>query len=80
MTEYVPTELEIGQVAGRRPTSLLYVDRRTKQWVVRDAEGRYWTLTHVTNAWQHRVPFLPSEETRLEPVPGHYKPVLGIPH
>ena len=26
-----------------------------------------------------RQPFYPSEETALEPVPGHYKYMLGLP-
>ena len=31
------------------------------------------------NPWEQRQPFTPAEETELEPVPGHYKYMLGLP-
>ncbi len=57
----------------------LYVDRSSKQWVVLDSEGSFWVLPSVENPWGQRQPFYPTEETELEPVPGHYKNALGLP-
>jgi hypothetical protein len=57
----------------------LYVDRSTQQWIVRDPEGNYWTVPSVENAWEHREPFDPTKGTDLEPIPGHYKYMLGLP-
>jgi hypothetical protein len=56
----------------------LYVDRATQQWVVRDGEGNLWSLPSTDNPWHERQPFTPAEETELEPVPGHYKHMLGL--
>ena len=33
----------------------------------------------TSNPWDERQPFIPAEETELEPVPGHYKQMLGLP-
>ena len=57
----------------------LFVDKSSQQWVVRDAEGNFWLLPAVENPWDHRQPFDPTEETELEPIPGHYKYMLGLP-
>ena len=57
----------------------LYVDRTTQQWIVRDSEGNFWSLSPTDNPWDERQPFFPAEETELEPVPGHYKYMLGLP-
>lgn len=57
----------------------LFVDRSSNQWVVRDAHGSFWTLPSVPNAWDHRVPFDPSDKVELDPIPGHYKAMLGLP-
>ena len=57
----------------------LYVDRATQRWVVRDVEGRLWSLPSTDNPWDERQPFTPAEGTDLEPVPGHYKHMLGLP-
>jgi hypothetical protein len=57
----------------------LFVDRSSQQWIVRDADGNFWLVPSVEQAWEHRQPFEPSEETDLEPVPGHYKHMLGLP-
>ena len=57
----------------------LYVDRSSQQWIVRDPEGMFWLLPSVENPWDHRQPIYPSEDTELEPVPGHYKQMLGLP-
>jgi hypothetical protein len=65
-------------VASKRAVAL-YVDRASQQWVVRDSEGNYWSLPSANNPWDERQPFSPTEETELEPVPGHYKHMLGLP-
>jgi hypothetical protein len=57
----------------------LFVDQSCRQWVVRDPEGCFWMLPSTDNPWEHRQPFYPTEETGLEPVPGHYKDLLGLP-
>ena len=56
----------------------LYVDRVTQQWVARDSEGRFWSLPSAYNPW-HERPFARADETKLDPVPGHYKYMLGLP-
>ena len=58
----------------------LYVDKTSQQWVVRDPEGNFWSLPSTDNPWDERQPFSPTEETELEPVPGHYKYMLGLLH
>lgn len=60
-------------------TRLLYVDRASRRWIVRDANGVYWALPHLENPWRHRVPYQLTADADLEPVPGHYKTILGIP-
>jgi hypothetical protein len=57
----------------------LYVDRTSQQWIVRDTEGNFWSLPPTDNPWDERQPFSPAEYTELEPVPGHYKYLLGLP-
>jgi hypothetical protein len=57
----------------------IYVDRSSQQWVVRDPDGRFWTLAPIDRAWEHRRPFTLTDESELEPVPGHYKSMLGLP-
>ena len=57
----------------------LFVCRSSQQWVVLDPEGNFWILPSVENPWDQRQPFYPTEETELEPVPGHYKYMLGLP-
>lgn len=66
-------------VPERKPTTGLYVDRASGQWVVRDTEGNFWTLPCTATPWDSRRPFSPAEETDLEAVPGHYKFMLGLP-
>ena len=57
----------------------LYVDRSNQQWVVLDPDGNFWAVsTSEGNPWDQRQPFFPTEETVLEPVPGHYKHMLGL--
>jgi hypothetical protein len=57
----------------------LYVEKGSQQWVVLDPEGNFWVVPSDDNPWDHRQPFHPTEETDLEPVPGHYKYMLGLP-
>ena len=57
----------------------LYVDRASQQWVVRGPEGNFWSLPTADNPWDERQPFTPAEDTELQPVPGHYKYMLGLP-
>lgn len=57
----------------------IYVDRSNRQWVVRDSDGAFWSLPSTNNPWGDRQPYSAAEETELEPVPGHYKTVLGLP-
>jgi hypothetical protein len=64
---------------GRKQVTGIYVDRSTGSWVVRDADGNLWVLPLTDNPWDDRRPFSPAEEAELEPVPGHYKNLLGLP-
>jgi hypothetical protein len=64
--------------AGKRVVAL-YVDKASQRWIVRDPEGKFWSLPPTSNPWDERQPFIPAEETALEPVPGHYKQMLGLP-
>jgi hypothetical protein len=57
----------------------LYADRSGGRWIVLDSEGDFWELPAVENPWENRQPFQPTDETELEPVPGHYKHLLGLP-
>ena len=63
----------------RKQGMTLYVDRATQQWIVRDADGNLWVVPSVENAWDHRQQFQLTDETDLEPIPGHYKYMLGLP-
>jgi hypothetical protein len=63
----------------QKPRVTLYVDRSRQQWVVLDRDGNFWIVPSVENPWEQRQPFNPTEETELEPVPGHYKHMLGLP-
>ncbi len=65
--------------AVRKQLAALYVDRSCQQWIVRDPEGTFWILPPVEEPWEHRKPFTPTPEMDLEPVPGHYKDMLGLP-
>jgi hypothetical protein len=60
-------------------TIAIYADRSRQQWVVRDRDGNLWTLPPTEKSWEERQPFVPAEDTELEPVPGHYKSILGLP-
>ena len=64
---------------GTKRMVALFVERSYQQWVVRDPEGNFWLLPSVEDPWGHRQPFYPTPETELEPVPGHYTSMLGLP-
>ena len=66
-------------VAARNRLVALYVDRASHQWIVRDADGAFWSVPWVEDAWDHRRPYELAEETELEQVPGHYIHMLGLP-
>ena len=66
-------------LTASKPVVALFVDKTTRQWIVRDSEGNFWSLPSTDNPWDERQPFFPTEETDLEPVPGHYKDTLGLP-
>lgn len=57
----------------------LYADRSSRQWVVRDPEGNFWVVPPAEQPWDQRQPFQIADDTDLEPVPGHYKALLGLP-
>jgi len=57
----------------------LFADRSSRRWIVRDPEGNFWILPPVNSPWDHREPYQPTEDSDLEPVPGHYKDMLGLP-
>jgi len=79
-TERVEDTRELEEMTGVRRTHVtLYVDRSSQQWVVLDLEGNFWILPNVENPWDQRQPINPTEETELEPVPGHYRHMLGLP-
>lgn len=58
---------------------LLFVDRTTQQWIVRDPEGMLWSVPLTDDAWEHRRPFVVNEDTDLELIPGHYRYMLNLP-
>ena len=66
-------------LAVRKHVVVLYVNRSTQQWVVRDPEGSFWSVPSTEDGWDRREPFQPAEETDLEPIPGHYKYLLRLP-
>lgn len=69
-----------GVLAVRTRVVGIYVDRASQQWVVRDADGNLWLLPSTDNPWGDRRPFTFDGEPDLEPVPGHYRDMLGLPH
>lgn len=63
---------------SRKPVSL-FVNRDTPQWIVRDPEGNFWVVPSGSDDWDRRQPFHCTEDMVLEPVPGHYEYMLGLP-
>ena len=67
-------------VATGKVTVALYVDKaRPQHWIVRDPDGQFWIVPPVENPWANRQPIDLNEDAELEPVPGHYKYMLGLP-
>ena len=66
-------------ISTRKQLFTLYVERSSQQWVVRDAEGNFWIVPCVENAWDNRKPYHLAEGADLAPVPQHYKYALGLP-
>jgi hypothetical protein len=64
----------------RKDAATLFVDRSSQQWIVMDPDGNFWIVpSDAENPWDQRQPYNPTEQTELEPVPGHYKYMLGLP-
>lgn len=78
MIGFAEVESQAWMIA-RKAAIALFVDRATQQWIARDGEGQFWIVPLVEHPWNHRQPFEPTEDTELEPVPGHYKPMIGVP-
>lgn len=57
----------------------IYVNRSTQQWIVRDPDGRFWTVPVVAHPWEHREPFELDDDIELVQVPNHYKYLLELP-
>jgi hypothetical protein len=68
-----------GVLAVRNRMVALSVDKASQQWIVRDPEGTFWVTPSVKNPWDHRQPYHLAEDADLQPVPGHCKPMLGLP-
>ena len=66
-------------ITTRKRAVALFADRSSRRWIVRDPEGNFWLLPPVENSWDHREPYQPTEDSDLEPVPAHYKDMLGLP-
>ena len=67
-------------LAVRKHIVAIYVDRSSGQWIVRDSDGNFWVLPATDRPGTTASRSFPAEETELEPVPGHYKYMLGLPH
>src|SRR4029079_6087493 len=68
-----------GMTALKKQAVSIFVDRSSRQWIVLDREGRYWVVPANEEGWNQRQPFIPTYESELEPVPGHYRYMLGVP-
>lgn len=66
-------------MTARKQGAAIFVDRSTEEWIVRDPAGDYWLVPSCEGGWEIRRPFAPSEETELQPVPGHYIHMLELP-
>jgi hypothetical protein len=68
-------------MVARRPRVVkIFVDKSCPdRWVVRDTDGNFWIVPPSANPWDDREPYSPANENDLEPVPGHYSYVLGLP-
>jgi hypothetical protein len=70
-------EGQIVTVHGKAAVAL-FADKTGGRWVVRDTEGLFWVIPPGDDPWANRQPFDPTEDTDLEPLPGHYKYMLGL--
>jgi hypothetical protein len=77
LNEFVLKERTMEALQKRRVD--IFVDRSRPQWIVRDPEGNFWLVPSAENPWDQRQPFQPTEQTDLEPIPGHYRDMLGLP-
>jgi hypothetical protein len=57
----------------------IFVDRSSRQWIVLDHEGNLWVVPPNEEGWNQRQPFTPADDSELEPVPRHYRYMLGVP-
>jgi hypothetical protein len=65
---------------GRRHNFAIFVDRSSQRWFVLDPQGQFWMVpVEEEDAWNQRQLCYPTDEMDLEPIPGHYKYMLGIP-
>jgi hypothetical protein len=77
---YTPAfEKETTMVTGRKRKLYLFVDRSSGRWIVQDQDGVFWIIPVLEEAWEHRKLFTATDVLELEPVPEHYKYVLGLP-
>ena len=67
-------------LAVRPQVAAIYVDRSTQRWIVRDADGKFWSVSADEGGWDRRQPFEPTEDADLQPIPGHYKYLLRLPY
>ena len=64
---------------SKKQVAALFLQRSKQQWIVRDPEGTYWIVPFSEDGWDQREPFEPTEETELEPLPGHYRYLIRLP-
>ena len=73
-----PPTKERSMNTARKAGLALYVERSQRRWVVRDPDGNFWIVPPGDQPWDQRLPYEPTEEAELEPVPGHYISMLGL--
>jgi hypothetical protein len=67
-------------IATEKLVVSLYVDKACPAyWIVRDEQGRFWMVPPGEDSWARRQPYEPGEDAELDPIPGHYKYMLGLP-
>jgi hypothetical protein len=67
-------------ITREKPLVGLYVDKAcAAHWIVKDHEGRFWMVPPGEDSWERREPYEPTAGTQLEPIPGHYRYMLGLP-
>jgi hypothetical protein len=71
-------DIEEFSMYSPRKTASLFVDRAYQQWILLDRDGNFWKVVADEASKNEREPFHPTEETQLEPVPGHYIHMLGL--